>query len=484
MPDIDWNHGGFENGGTRAFLARARSGSLFWDWTPEFMWEARVSYRDLAGPNATQRATITIGTADFVSGRVTVTFTGGGLSSPVVVTEDAAVADDAEALGTALASAIDALAATTLAGVITGADVDITGDNIVNVDAVQGIARLTVEAVYTPAQQTTVTWGGTLVDGLYSVEIDDGETTVDVPNNRAAGSPANAAAMAVAFEAAAEALIASTLADILVSADDVGAVNTLVFEPGVVATVTATVTSNTTMTFGGTATDGDYAVRLQAASLPGGSLVITTTRAAGSPATNTDLADAFEADAEARALLAPLLVNADNTAGANTLTFFDAALVETTVVSAPAPGTLVVSDPTVVIDDATPAGPVVSVSYSSTVDLNALGHAFPDNVTRLTVALEVVTAFGANRTIAVGDAGDPDGLLGSTPVDLNATGRTLSVDADAQHVDQYEGTNGPGGRLVPTATIVLGSSNVPTQGVAFVQIDWAPHPSNTANQAA
>ena len=301
-----------------------------------------------------------------------------------------------------------------------------------------------------------------------------------VDNDRAAGSPANTGAMAVALEAAAEALIGSTLAGLLVSADDAASVNTLIFEPGVACTVTASVTPNTTHTFGGTETDGDYVTRFTHSSLPGGSLTITTNRAAGSPATNTDLADAFEVDVEARALLAPLLETADNTAGANVLSFFAGVSgMDVTAVSAPAPGTLVVSDPTVVVADATPAGPVVTVTHAVRLALASLcpHGTFPTHVMRCEVALEVDTAFGAGRTITVGDAAALDALLGSTPVDLNTTGRSLAAAACTQYRTQYEAG------LVPLATIELGASLTVSAGLAYVQINWTPHPSRTATAA-
>ena len=205
------------------------------------------------------------------------------------------------------ASDLDDLIATTLATAV--ASVTNVVANEIVITFVAGIGRMTVTTVYTPAQQTTVTWGGTLVDGEYSVRFVSSSPAADVTvdNDRAGGTPANTGAMAVALEAAAEALIATTLAGVLVSADDSASVNTLIFEPGVTCTVTASVTPNTTHTFGGTATDGAYVTRFTHSSLPGGSLDITTTRAAGSPATNTDLANAFEADVEARALLSLLL---------------------------------------------------------------------------------------------------------------------------------------------------------------------------------
>lgn len=480
MPDYPVNHGGHNNGGFASFVRAAEAGILWpWDWTPECCWQVRIDYTDLVGPAATQRTTITIPSSGFTSGRLAVTFSGGPLSSPVVVTADASVAQDQDDLGDALETAITTAIGTTLAGVVASVNNDASAAAVV-ATFVAGIGRVAVAVEFTPAQRTTVTWGGTLVDGEYSVRIqcDDPNADEVVDNDRVGGTPANASAMAAAFETAAEALIATTLAGVLVSADDSGAVNTLIFEPGVEATVTASVTNNTTHTFGGTATDGDYVTRFDHASLPGGSLTVTTNRAGGSPATNTDLADAFEADVEARALLFPYLDNADNTAGANTLTFHAGVTgMNVVAVSAPAPGTLVVSDPTVVVADATPAGPTVTVSHAVVLALNSLTHRFPHHVMRDVVALEVTTAFGANRTITVGQGDGEATLLGGTPVTLNSTGRTLALATDTHYRTRYQGS------MVPTATIVLGASATVTQGTAFVQIDYYPHPSMTASAA-
>ena len=481
MPNFPINHGGTEVGGFRALFNAARQGILWpWDVTSEHVWEARIRAVDIFGASSTQITTITIPASDFVTGRITTTISGGPLSSPVVIRSDAAVGDTEEDLGTQHASDIDDLIATTLATAV--AEVVNDTHNEVEIRFVQGIGRMTVSSVYTPAQQTTITWGGTLVDGEYSVRVvcDDPNADATIDNDRSGGSPANTSAMAVAFEAAAEALIGGDLADVLVSADDAGAVNTMIFEPGVVATVTATVTSNTTHTFGGTATDGNYVTRIDHSSLPGGSITITTTRAAGTPATNTNLADAFEADVEARPLLYMLLSSADNTAGANTITFHPGITgANVTAVSAPAPGTLVVSDPTVVVADATPAGPVVTVTHAVRLALASLcpHGTFPAHVMRCEVALEVDTAFGAGRTITVGDAAALDGLLGSTPVDLNTTGRSLAAAACTQYRTQYEAG------LTPLATIELGASTTVSAGLAYVEINWTPHPSRTATAA-
>jgi hypothetical protein len=481
MPNFPINFGGREVGGFRALVNAAKQGILWpWDIASTHIWEAKITPAALVGAAATQITTITIPSTDFVTGRIVTTISGGPLSSPVAITSDAAVGETEEDLGTLHASDIDDLIATTLAAAVAEVTNDVA--NVVVIRFIQGIGRMTVTSVYTPAQQTTVTWGGTLVDGEYSVLVSGlaGFSDTRIANNRAAATPVDADAMAAAFETAAGTAIAGDLAGALVSAADAGAVNTLIFEPGITATVAATVTANTTITFGGTATDGDYVARVDHSTLPGGSLTITTTRAAGSPATNTDLADALEADLEARVLLTPLLVTADNTAGANLLTFYDGvAGLDVVAVSAPAPGTLVVSDPTVVVADATPAGPELTVTHAVQLALASLcpHGTFPAHALRCEVALEVDTAFGAGRTITVGDAAATDALLGSTPVTLNTTGRSLAAAACSQYRTQYEAG------LVPLATIELGASQTVSAGLAYVQINWTPHPSRTATAA-
>jgi hypothetical protein len=476
MPNYPINHGGIDNGGTAAFFRAAESGILWpWDYSPEFQWEARIGFRDLTGPAATQGATITIPASGFVSGRITATFTGYGLVAPVAVTADAAVADDEEDLAAALDMAIDDLIATTLAGVVASVS---SSTNTVPIVFAAGIASGTVTVAWRSAQQTRVRFAGTPVDGPYVTTIGG----VAVTTTRAAASPANIAAIAVQHEADIEALIATTLADVVVSADDDGVDDCIIiFEPDI-ATVTVTTTppSSTTATFGGTETDGDYSILFAHATLPSAGVTITVPRAGGSPATNTDLADEMEVQIEASAQLAHLVSNADNTAGVNTITTFAGVTgLTVTATAVTAPATLVMSPMTMTVADVTPVGPVPTVAYSSTIALNTLNTrgAFPTHVWRLEVALEVTTAFGANRTITVGDADATDGLMGSTPVTLNTTGRTLAIAADTEYIDRYESG------LVPTVTIAIGATAAVTQGVAFIQINYAPHVSHTASAA-
>lgn len=448
-----------------------------WVHTPRFGWACRLTALDLAGAHASQTTTITIPTSGFVSGRLTVTFSGGGLGAPVAITADASTSETEDDLGDNITTAIDSAIATSLAGVV--ASVTNTTANAPIVVYEAGIGLVSVAVSFTPAQQTTVTWGGTLVDGEYAVRVvvdQQGlQADEEIANNRAGGTPANVNAMAAAFETAAEALIPGNLADILVSADDAGAVNTLIFEPGVVATVTAIVTNNTTHTYGGTTSDGDYVTRFDHADLPGGSVTITVNRSGAE--TDTDLADDFEAQVEAHVLLQQYVQNADNTAGANIITTWPGTTgLNVVAVSAPAPGTLTVSDPTVVVADATPAGPTVTVSHSAAVDLNSIAgdQAFPLNVIRSWCLVHVTEGFGAGRTLTIGDADEPAGVLGSTPIDLDTEGRSGSVAADAEYQPRPENA------WLPTATIDLGASSTVSAGSVLVEVLFTPNLVNTA----
>jgi hypothetical protein len=153
--------------------------------------------------------------------------------------------------------------------------------------------------------------------------------------------------------------------------------------------------------------------------------------------------------------------------------------------SAPAPGTLTPTDvtdgPTLTQANVTPAGPVVTVTHNSMIDLNVLGArdrgAFPAHLWRLEVAVEVVSGFGAGTTVTVGHGATPDVLLGSTPQSISSARRHLGSPADAEYSDRYESG------LVPTATIALGAAPALTGGRLVVQITWAAHPSRTAAAA-
>lgn len=483
MPNFPINHGGREVGGFRALLSAARQGILWpWDLASTHVWECKILPAHIGGSASTQVTTITIPTLGFVSGRLTLAFSGGPLSSPVSVTADATVANDENDMGDAMIVSLGTAIAGGLAGVLATAT-NTPAPNVLTLTFAQGVGLVTVTATFTPAQVSTITFGGTLLDGAYRTTFSGGGLGAAVPvtTTRAGGTPANVGAMAVQHEADIEALVGSTLAGVVVSADDNGAgVNTIQFAPGIAAVTIATaVPPGTTLTFGGTPTDGAYATTFTHSSIPAGSATVTTTRAAGNPATNADLAAQHELDIEADARLSALISSADDTGSANTVAAFAGITGLTFATSAPAPGTLTSAVPTMTVATTTPAGPTVTVTHAVRLALNSIAGmgAFPTHVMRCEVAVEVDAAFGASRTITVGDAEATAALLGSTPIDLNTTGRSLAVAADTQYRTQYEAG------LVPLATIALGSSLTVSTGLAYVQINWTPHPSRTATAA-
>lgn len=458
---------------------KAAEGSLPWVLPPRFGWECTITDLDLAGDYATQVSTITIPTLNFASGRLTVTFSGGGLAASVDVTADAAVAEDENDLGDHLETSLNTAIAGDLAGVLASVEND-GASNVVNLTFEQGIGIVTITVDFEPAQVSEVTFGGTLLNGAFATTFTGGGlgSPVTVTTTRAAGTPANVAAMAVQHEADIEALIATTLAGVVVSADDDTVdTNSIQFEPGIAAvTVTTSVPPGTTLTFGGTATDGDYATTFTHSSIPAGSATVTTTRAAGTPATNSDLAAQHEADVEADPRLTSLISSADDTGATNAVLGYAGVTGLTFSTSAPAPGTLTSTPPTMAVADATPAGPTVTVSHSLTLDLNSIAEdqGFPSNVIRQWVLINVIEEFGANRTITIGDAGDPNGVLGSTPVTLNTTGRSGSSASDAEYQPRPENA------WTPTATIALGSSASVTQGEVLIEILFTPNLENAA----
>jgi hypothetical protein len=483
MPNFPINFGGVEIGGFRSLVTAARQGILWpWDMVSTHQWEARINARDLQGAASTQVTTIEIPSTGFVSGRLALTFSGGLLGSPVTINSDAVVSDNEENLGDTVVSAITTAIGTTLASTVASV-VNAPSANVVDVTMVQGVGPVTVTAVFTPAQVLEVQFGGTLLNGAYRSTISGGGlgSPVAATTTRAAGTPANVAAMAVQHEADIEALVATTLAGVVVSANDDGVdTNVIQFAPGIAtASIATAVPPGTTLTFGGTATDGNYVFTVTHSSIPGGSAAVTIPRAAGSPATNSDLAADAETRIEADPRLPAIIESADDTGATNAVLGFAGITGLTFSTSAPAPGTLTSAPPTMTVTDTTPAGPTITVTHALNVALNSLcpQGAFPAHVMRCEVALEVDTAFGANRTITVGDADGRSVLLGDTPVTLNSTGRSLATAA----CDQYRTTYEAG--LVPTATIALGSTLAVTTGKAYVQINFTPHPSHTVSAA-
>lgn len=483
MPNFPINFGGREVGGFRALLNAARQGILWpWDITSAHVWEAKITAAHIGGAASTQITTITIPASGFVSGRLSLAFSGGPLPSPVSVAGNASAGQTNEDLGNTIETALNIAIAGSLAGVLASVEND-AARNVLNLTFVQGVGLVSVVPTFTSAQVSTITFGGTLLDGAYRTTFSGGGLGAAVPatTTRAGGTPANAPAMAIQHEADIEALVGSTLAGVVVSADDNGSgVNTIQFAPGIAAvTIATSVPPGTTLTFGGTETDGAYATTLSHSSIPAGSATVTTIRAAGNPATNADLAAQHELDIEADPRLSAIVASADDTGSANTVAAFAGISGLTIATSAPAPGTLTSSPPTMTVATTTPAGPTVTVTHSVRIELNSCAGMgpFPAHVMRLEVALEVDTVFGSGRTITVGQGDGAATLLGGTPVTLNTTGRTLALASDTHYQARYQA------QLVPTATIALGSSLTASTGLAYVQISWTPHPSRTATAA-
>lgn len=491
MPDYLIKHGGGSrsNGGTPRFFQALAKGELWrWAFAPEFEWSVPITAAELSGPAATQLVTVTIPASGFVSGRLTLTFTGYGLSSPVDVVADAAVADANTDLATTLEAAIATARGTTLAGVV--ADESVT-TNVVAIQIVRGLSG-TVTATWRSAQVITIGISGAPVTGNLYTTISGGGlgAPVVVPTAVTAGQALTS--IIAARETSHEALIATTLAGVLVSADDNGVnLNTLQFEPDITDVVITTYEdpSSWTVVFGGTPTDGNYTTTIEHSSLAGGSVSVTTPRSGGSPAANTDLAAQHETDLQAEPALYGLLSTAAASGTQNRLIFLPGVTEVSVSTSAPSPGTLVASELMQAVNDVTPAGPAIAVAYSVEIDLASIPAAtlsgagaytqgarggFPSHVDRGRASIDVVTAFGAGRTLTLGDETEPAGLLGATPVDLNTAGRTLTSASEAEYRLRYEAA------FAPLVTVVLGSSATVAAGRAVVGIVCSPVPFEAA----
>lgn len=462
------------DGNNPAMLQKLRGG-LDHDlhaWQPSFAWVCPITHDDLEGANASQTSTITIPAAGFVSGRLTVTFSGDAITTPVVVTADAASGDANTDLAAALESAIATARAGDLAGIVSDESV---ATNVVTIEYVEGIGMVHMAIVYDRAQVIEAQFSGTIYDGDYTYRFTGGGlgAPVDVSVLRST-TPATIADMIAAVEAAIEA--EAGLSAVVVSADDDTVdLNSIQMVEGlddVVITMVNVVPQTFTTTFGGTATDGNYDLIFDHASLPG-PVTVRVNRSGGVPATNTDLAAAMETAVEAHGALAALI---DGTASSDsgavyTIVTYPGVTGLTITSAAPSPGTLVVSETTctVTVSDATPAGPAITQNTTIRLDLNDIcPWGFPGKVIREEVILEVTETFGANRTFAAGDANAPAGLIGGTPISLNAVAITPHAAADTEYEHRPEHA------LVPIADVVLGSSTVLTQGECTYTIVFSP----------
>jgi len=207
--------------------------------------------------------------------------------------------------------------------------------------------------------------------------------------------------------------------------------------------------------FAGTVANGDYETRFYDAN---GTLIaaVTTTRDTGSPATLALVAAQHELDIEAEADLADYITGASTASSTVSVAFAEGVVMR---MESSAPGTATASN-----------------THRATLPLNAIAmdQAFPLNVIRSWCLVHVTEEYPTGSTLVVGDAGDIDGILGSTPVDINALGRYGSVAADAEYQPRAEAA------FIPVATIELGDDPVLAQGSMLVEILFTPNLVNTA----
>jgi len=463
--------GGRRNGGNRRVLD-AMMRPCPWVWTPSFRWVARILARDLALNQAAatlQTTLITIAAANFEAGTATVTFSGGPLADPIVLTVLADVSDTNVTLGAALDAAIDANPTLAAAANTVG-----NAAGIVTITWVEGQGLIDVSAEYENAQQTTVQFAGTLVDGPYVSTFSGGGlgAPVEVTTTRAGGVPANAAAMAVQHEADIEALVGTTLAGVVQSADDDGTdLCTIVMDPNIAAVAVETLPPRQTfdLTVGGTADNGIYSGRINHSSLPNGYQPYSFT-AAGE--TNTQIASGLEDDIESNGALLAVVESANNTAEvAEVVTLEGVSGVTLTNEDAPGTGTLgsTETSPTMAtaLLELDPA--LITVAQFASFDLNVVGkRPFPTHAIRGICSMERITSFGVGRLAYVGNTADADGILESTSV--ATTGRVVAADSVAEYQPRYEAA------YLPRLTIELGSSVALTEGSLEVQIAFKPAP--------
>lgn len=194
-------------------------------------------------------------------------------------------------------------------------------------------------------------------------------------------------------------------------------------------------------------------------------IVVRTVRAAAVPVDEAALAVQHEADTEGNPALVGLVVSADDdTVDANTIIFETGAPDVTLTCAAPAGATLTPTDITGEVEVAQTE--IVSVRLR---DLAPRGR-FPRGVDRCTPAVRVLDAWGAGRTLTIGDDGAEDAVMGSTPIDLNAEARTFGDVAAAEALPRYESA------WEPLATFNLGDPATLAAGRLVIEIEWSPTP--------
>lgn len=209
-----------------------------------------------------------------------------------------------------------------------------------------------------------------------------------------------------------------------------------------------------TFAFGGTEANGDYVSTF----VENGVTIatVTTTRAAGVPATNADLAAQHAIDINAETDLDDVLATDATDDDVNVTVAFVAGRFITRTHSAPVGATL------------------ENVAYSLELDLGSIAfdEGFPANVIRSWCFVNVTETFGAGRTLTIDDS--PAAAAVITTVDLNTAGRSCSATTDGGYQPRPELT------WTPTATIALGATNTLTQGVVLVEVLFTPNLANVA----
>lgn len=293
-----------------------------------------------------------------------------------------------------------------------------------------------------------------------------GDFGADVTVDTTVGAADNATAISAAVETAVDGEAA--LSGVVDSTTDNGGdIDTVFVDDIGVVTVTWTwIPDNQTwdVQFGGTLVDGNYDTVYSFDGMD--DIIVRTVRSGGTPATVLAMAQQHEADTEGDVRLTGLLMSADDDATDTNLIILEAGAPDCTITCV-APGTA-----TLVPTETTGA---VSVANSETrfIDLNTLSPqgAFPNKANRGDCSVEVLTTWGASRTLTVGDAGSTDGIFGSTPLDLNTAGRTSGDSSAAERLHRIEDA-----AYVPIAAFVIGDPSTLTQGSVYIEIGMTPVP--------
>lgn len=218
-----------------------------------------------------------------------------------------------------------------------------------------------------------------------------------------------------------------------------------------------------TGTFGGTIGDGNYDATFVFDGY--NPIVVRTTRAGGTPTDEAALAVQHEADAEAKSELVGLLVSADDdSVDTNEYVFETGAPDVVVTCSAPGAATFTAAETTGAV--------AVAQTETRFVDLGMLCRQgdFPTLSERGDCSVDVLTPWGAGRTLTVGDAAAPDGIFGSTPLDLNTAGRTSGDASATEKAHRHEPA------YTPIAQFVLGDIETLTQGSVMIEIGMSPTP--------